>query len=79
MIANMLQSDPERRPTVFQLLRYEYLTSQFIPKLLPSSCLTMAPRADQLEEGDEDILFNRKPLSELHDNMGKRRIPPPFA
>lgn len=71
MIIAMLQSDPAQRPSVFQLLRQEFLTSHFIPKSLPSSCLTMAPRDDQLEGGEHDVGANRKPLCELNDNMGK--------
>lgn len=73
MIIAMLQSDPESRPSVFALLRHDFLTSHFIPKSLPSSCLTMAPRDDQLEGGEDDVGANRKPLVEINDNMGKRK------
>lgn len=70
MIVAMLQSNPECRPSVFDLLGYEFLTTAFIPTHLPVSCLTMAPRDDQLEGGEVDVGLNRKPLTELHDNMG---------
>lgn len=70
MIIAMLQSDPDRRPSVYKLFRYDFLTCAYIPKALPTSCLTMAPRADQLEGGEYDAGANRKPLGELHENLG---------
>lgn len=70
MIIAMLQSDPDKRPLVGRLFKYEFLTAHFIPKTLPGSCLTMAPRADQLEGGERDVGSNRKPLLELQDNIG---------
>lgn len=74
MIVAMLQSDPEQRPDVIRLLKFDFLTSHFIPDSLPSSCLTMAPRADQLEGGEHDVGANRKPLLELNDNLGKKTL-----
>lgn len=71
MIIAMLQSDPEKRPSVHKLYKYEFLNCHYIPKQLPASCLTMAPRADQLEGGERDAGANRKPLFEIHDNFGK--------
>lgn len=65
MIIAMLQSDPEKRPTISQLLTYEYLANNYIPVKLPIACLTMAPRADQLEETDR-VNQNRRPLTELN-------------
>lgn len=70
MIIAMLQSDPDKRPHVKQCFKYEFLHSNFVPKSLPSSCLTMAPRADQLEGGERDMGLNRKPLLELNENLG---------
>lgn len=64
MIIAMLQSNPEKRPTITQLLAFEFLTQSFIPDTLPSSCLTMAPRADQLEFSDKAVF--RKPLAEVN-------------
>jgi polo-like kinase 1 len=70
MICSMLQSNPEKRPNVNQLLQMDFLTSGFIPSCLPQSCLTMAPRADQLENQDRERLggHERKPLSEMNAN-----------
>lgn len=56
MIALMLQSEPRSRPKVAQLARHDFL-SGFTPPSLPVSCLTMAPRSDQI----------RKPLTQLNN------------
>lgn len=60
MIIAMLQSDPMRRPDIVKLSNFDFLRSGFIPNSLPASCLTMAPRADQLEN------YGRKPLTEMN-------------
>ncbi|KAH8399535.1 hypothetical protein KR215_000040 [Drosophila sulfurigaster] len=44
MVIAMLQPNPESRPTIDQLLNFEFLKSSQVPMFLPSSCLTMAPR-----------------------------------
>lgn len=72
MIIAMLQSDPEKRPSVSKLLAYDFIAGHYIPASLPTSCLTMAPRADQLEGGERDAGQNRKPLLELTDNLDDR-------
>lgn len=72
MIVAMLQSDPHLRPCVDKLLKYEFITQHFIPASLPCSCLTMAPRADQLEGGERDAGINRKPLLEINENNDER-------
>ncbi|XP_059619622.1 serine/threonine-protein kinase polo [Phlebotomus argentipes] len=61
MIVAMLQSQPSKRPSVNKLFRFEFLMSNPIPVSLPTSCLTMPPRADQLEYIES--VGNRKPLS----------------
>ncbi|KAF5280641.1 hypothetical protein FQA39_LY05289 [Lamprigera yunnana] len=48
MIMMMLQSEPKLRP--IKLVHYKFLTTAYTPALLPSSCLTMAPRFDQFEK-----------------------------
>lgn len=66
MIVAMLQSSPEKRPTIHELLDFDFLTASFIPATLPASCLTMAPRGDQIENGGDRFLSGRKPLSEVN-------------
>lgn len=61
MIVAMLQSDPARRPNIDKLTAFEFLRGH-IPNSLPSSCLTMAPRADQIEGA-------RKPLTDRNGMM----------
>lgn len=78
MIIAMLQSDPLKRPSVGKLFQYDFLNANFVPKSLPISCLTMAPRADQLEGVDFDVtnnksIINRKPLLEINENLGKSK------
>ncbi|XP_012264966.1 serine/threonine-protein kinase polo [Athalia rosae] len=65
MIANMLQGNPTKRPSVNKLLKDVFFTSGFLPTSLPISCLTMAPRMDVLEMHNQ-----RKPLTEMNGNGG---------
>lgn len=44
-IESMLQTDPDRRPTMTSILDDPYLTRNYIPRSLPTSCLTTAPRS----------------------------------
>ena len=64
MIVAMLQSNPESRPTISQLMEFEFLSATTVPKFLPSSCLTMAPRLGPNETLDAEGM--RKPLSEVN-------------
>lgn len=70
MIIAMLQSDPEKRPSVHRCFRYDFIKDHFIPKSLPISCLSCEPRFDQLEGGEREIGVNRKPLLEINENFG---------
>ncbi|NP_001296511.1 serine/threonine-protein kinase polo [Bombyx mandarina] len=64
MIVLQLQSNPARRPSVDKLLQHEFFSSGILPAGLPVSCLTTAPRTDQLE----GMLVHRRPLNEVHAN-----------
>lgn len=44
-IESMLKADPKQRPTMESILNENYLTSNYIPRSLPTSCLTTAPRS----------------------------------
>lgn len=46
-IDKMLQSNPDKRPTMQQILDDPYLLRNYVPSRLPTSCLTTAPRFDQ--------------------------------
>ncbi|XP_011877733.1 PREDICTED: serine/threonine-protein kinase PLK1 [Vollenhovia emeryi] len=63
MVANMLQLNPSKRPSVVKLMKDIFFTSGYMPTSLPLSCLTMAPRLDMLESH-----CNRKPLGEMNLN-----------
>lgn len=74
MIVAMLQSNPQKRPSVNKLYHYEFIKGHHIPSFLPVSCLSMAPRADEIEGGERDIGINRRPLLEINDNLGITRV-----
>lgn len=44
-IESMLKADPKQRPTMTSILNDTYLTGSYIPRSLPTSCLTTAPRS----------------------------------
>lgn len=44
-IESMLNADPDKRPTMTSILDDTYLTGSYIPRSLPTSCLTTAPRS----------------------------------
>lgn len=66
LINLMLQSEPERRPTVKQILASEFMTEGILPEQLPVSCLTMAPRNDTLFK-NVDSPSRRLPLKEFNN------------
>ncbi|KAJ0181335.1 hypothetical protein K1T71_003420 [Dendrolimus kikuchii] len=65
MIVLQLQANPARRPSVDKLLQHDFFTSGILPAALPLSCLTTAPRTDQLE----GVAMQRRPLNEVNDNV----------
>lgn len=71
LIVAMLQSDPDKRPTVHRCLKFDFLKGP-IPKSLPISCLSCEPRIDQLEYGEDEIGVNRQPLLEINENVDDR-------
>lgn len=44
-IESMLKADPTQRPTMTSILNDPYITNNYIPRSLPHSCLTTAPRS----------------------------------
>lgn len=57
----MLQHDPKKRPRVSEIMKADFFTIGYMPKMLPSSCLTMAPRFDSINY--RESISNRRPLS----------------
>jgi polo-like kinase 1 len=68
MIVAMLQSNPEKRPSIGHLMKFEFLTKGSIPKSLPASCLSTAPRVDHQEDQSG---FVRRPLTEFNGMLGR--------
>nr|XP_032517715.1 serine/threonine-protein kinase polo isoform X1 [Danaus plexippus plexippus] len=64
MIGLQLQAKPSQRPSVDKLLQHEFFSSGIMPAALPLSCLTTAPRTDQLE----GVTLHRRPLNEVNTN-----------
>lgn len=77
MVIAMLQSNPENRPTIGDLLHFEFLSSSPVPTFLPSSCLTMAPRLELNETVDHEAA-HRKPLTELNGLKDDTRLESTF-
>lgn len=76
MVIAMLQPNPESRPTIGQLLNFEFLKATQVPVFLPSSCLTMAPRIginDTIEDPTQ-----RKPLAEYNGLRDDTRLESTF-
>lgn len=43
-IINCLKVNPKDRPTMMELLKFDFFNAGYLPSVLPQSCLTMAPR-----------------------------------
>lgn len=56
----MLQYDPKNRPCISEIMKSDFFTFGYMPKKLPPSCLTMAPRFDSINY--RESISNRKPL-----------------
>ncbi|XP_069065781.1 serine/threonine-protein kinase PLK1 [Pleurodeles waltl] len=63
LISKMLQSDPNTRPTIDELLTDDFFTSGYIPVRLPTTCLTVPPR---FSIAPSSIEPSRKPLAALN-------------
>lgn len=61
----MLKADPEMRPTMTSILNDPYLIKTYIPRSLPLSCLTTAPRS---HTGRLSIVPNAMDMMALHTN-----------
>ena len=70
-IQKLLQSDPTKRPTMRQVLEDPYMTRNYIPSRLPTSCLTVAPRFNDCRLSilpNDAKLSPRKPLGDMANN-----------
>lgn len=66
-IESMLKADPTERPSMTSILADSYLTGSYIPRALPLSCLTTAPRSNT---GRLSILPNAMEKMALTNNPG---------
>jgi polo-like kinase 1 len=44
LMQRLLAADPTQRPTIHEVLDFEFFTQGYMPSRLPTSCLTMAPK-----------------------------------
>ncbi|KAJ6635522.1 Serine/threonine-protein kinase polo [Pseudolycoriella hygida] len=72
IIKSMLQSNHQKRPCVNKLYHFDFIKGHHIPSFLPSSCLTMAPRVDEVESSEREIGQNRKSLLEINENLDEK-------
>lgn len=56
----MLQHNPKNRPGVSDIIKANFFIAGYMPKKLPPSCLTMAPRFDSINY--RESISHRKPL-----------------
>lgn len=61
LINKMLQYDPRKRPNVSDIMKSDFFVTGYMPKKLPPSCLTMAPRFDSINY--RESISNRRPLN----------------
>ncbi|XP_055856453.1 serine/threonine-protein kinase polo [Episyrphus balteatus] len=78
MVIAMLQSNPEKRPTIHQLFDFEFIKAAPVPSCLPSSCLTMAPRLGLNETMEAENELRRKPLIETNGMKDDTRLESTF-
>merc|ERR1719481_156701 len=73
LIQKLLQHDPDKRPSVAEILGDDFMTMGYLPHRLPVSCLTMAPRFDT--KNNASLIARRPPLMEVNNgpNMGVRQ------
>lgn len=83
-IHKLLQADPLKRPTMKQILNDPYLTDNYIPSCLPTSCLSIAPRVNsRISILPGSIITNtnnleqngqfRRPFLEMENNPNKNQ------
>ncbi|XP_055902706.1 serine/threonine-protein kinase polo [Eupeodes corollae] len=78
MVIAMLQSNPDKRPTIRELLNFEFINASEVPSSLPSSCLTMAPRLGLNETMEAESELRRKPLIETNGMRDDTRLESTF-
>ena len=68
LIQKLLQHEPNRRPSVAEILQDDFMTMGYLPPRLPVSCLTMAPRFDT--KANHSLIARRTPLLEVNGEIG---------
>lgn len=74
-IESMLKANPKERPTMTSILKDPYLTGSYVPRSLPESCLTTAPRS---HTGRLSILPDALDKLALHSQNDLNALRPPL-
>eukprot|EP00088_Acartia_fossae_P047488 TRINITY_DN5148_c0_g1_i1.p1 TRINITY_DN5148_c0_g1~~TRINITY_DN5148_c0_g1_i1.p1 ORF type:complete len:588 (-),score=124.11 TRINITY_DN5148_c0_g1_i1:437-1945(-) len=64
LITKLLQNDPDRRPSVSEILKDDFMTMGYLPVRLPASVLSMAPRFDT--KLNASLIARRTPLADYN-------------
>ncbi|XP_075263764.1 serine/threonine-protein kinase PLK1-like [Convolutriloba macropyga] len=78
LIRKLLSADPNKRPKVRDIMVDPFMTCGFLPKVLPSSCLNMTPRLNNLHtnagsHNSEEDHMKRRALQNVNgsDNINQ--------
>ncbi|KAK0409624.1 hypothetical protein QR680_004656 [Steinernema hermaphroditum] len=63
LIDNLLHANPQKRPNIHQIRRYDFFSMGFYPTALPTSCLTTAPKFDFVKKSSRPPLQPAQPGS----------------
>jgi polo-like kinase 1 len=70
MIRRIFVKEPNKRPTVNDLIQDKFFTGSYIPPPLPTSCLVMAPKFNIVPQ---TLPKKREPLKELSISMSSKQ------
>ncbi|XP_057700575.1 serine/threonine-protein kinase PLK1 [Corythoichthys intestinalis] len=73
LIKRMLHADPEKRPTIGEMLTDEFFTSGYTPARLPTTCLTVPPRFS-IAPSTLAEMSQRRPLAALGNKGGLENV-----
>ena len=76
LIRRLLCADPSKRPKIKEILHDPFMTRGLLPKILPSSCLTLTPRLQALHQSPRHNANNthdsRSPSNDVMTNENGR-------
>uniref|UniRef100_A0A0N5A7B3 Serine/threonine-protein kinase PLK n=1 Tax=Parastrongyloides trichosuri TaxID=131310 RepID=A0A0N5A7B3_PARTI len=64
LIKDLLHPDPGRRPKIDEIIEYEFFIFGYIPRRLPTSCLTMTPKFCNTPVSNDGIFEENQDLAQ---------------